>query len=168
MRHPRFCLALALAMIAPSFSSAAPPSEGAGPPLNVLFIINGQELGQGSVYGLLDIPAEHTLTAWTAKEGHTLRPLIEHQDDGSGRVAVSEWHSTHVPAFMLFDGRWKYLCGHSAKAPSLDALYDLQTDPRELNNLIGLNPERDKHRAEAGRMKDRLVVWLASSTPHGG
>ena len=43
---------------------------------------------------------------------------------------------------------------------ALDALYDLQTDPEELNNLIGNNPEREKHRPEAERMKSLLLTWL--------
>jgi hypothetical protein len=84
-----------------------------------------------------------------------------------GRVAVSEWNSQTVPGFMVFDGRWKFLCGRSASARSLDALFDLQTDPNELNNLIGHNPEREKFRAEAGRMKALLIDWLTGvKSPH--
>ncbi len=97
----------------------------------------------------------------SASEGRDLRPLIDGKDDGADRIAVSEWASPEVPGFMVFDGRWKYLCGRSADAPSLDALYDLKEDPLELKNLIGNNPERDKHRGEAERMKGRLVGWLA-------
>jgi arylsulfatase A-like enzyme len=93
-------------------------------------------------------------------DGHSLRPLIEGREKGSDRVAVSEWPSPKVPGFMVFDGRWKFLYGRSADAPSLDALYDLQADPHELNNLIGLNPEREQFRAEALRMKNLLVEWL--------
>lgn len=94
-------------------------------------------------------------------EGRNLRPLIEGREDGADRIAVSEWDADDVPAYMVFDGRWKYLCGRSADAPSLDALYDLREDPRELVNLIGNNPARDKHRADAERMRGRLTAWLA-------
>ena len=55
-----------------------------------------------------------------ASEGSSLRPLIE--------------------------GRWKLLYGRAANAPSLDALYDLQTDPHEVNNLIGNNPKLESVR----------------------
>lgn len=48
----------------------------------------------------------------------------------------------------------------SCPARSLDALYDLQGDPHELTNLIGHNPDREKHRAEAERMKSLLLAWL--------
>ena len=69
--------------------------------------------------------------------------------------------------FMIFDGRWKYMCGRTADAPSLDALYDLKNDPLELNNLIGQNPDREKHRTEAMRMKGLPVEWLARvGSPH--
>ena len=50
--------------------------------------------------------------------------------------------------------------GLQADAPSLDALYDLKNDPNEITNLIGINPDREKHRAEAERMKNLLVAWL--------
>jgi hypothetical protein len=50
--------------------------------------------------------------------------------------------------------------GRSTAAISLDALYDLQADPQEMTNLIGRNPDREKHRAQAERMKGLLVAWL--------
>lgn len=62
---------------------------------------------------------------------------------------------------MIFDGRWKLMFGQTSDASSLDALYDLKSDPEEVNNLIGKNPEREKYRAEAERMKGLLVEWLA-------
>lgn len=46
---------------------------------------------------------------------------------GAGRIAISEWPATRIPGFMVCDGRWKLLYGRAANAPSLDALYDLQT-----------------------------------------
>lgn len=94
-------------------------------------------------------------------EGRSLRPVIEGKQDGTGRVVVSEWDSKTVPGVMVFDGRWKLLFGRSKDAPSLDALYDLQSDPKEMTNLIGRNPEREKYRAEATRMKGLLVEWLS-------
>jgi len=102
-----------------------------------------------------------------ASEGHSLRPLIEGRETGEGRVVVSEWPSTQVPGFMVCDGRWKLLYGRAADAPSLDALYDLQTDPNEMNNLIGRNPDKEKHRPEVARLKGQLVDWLAQvKSPH--
>ena len=102
-----------------------------------------------------------------ASEGDSLRQFISGKESGPGRVVVSEWNSQTVPGYMIFDGRWKFMCGQTADAPSLDALYDLKNDPQELNNLIGRNPDREKHRAEAKRMKDLLVEWLTRvKSPH--
>lgn len=100
-------------------------------------------------------------------EGRSLRPLIERRESGEDRIAVSEWPSNTVPGFMLCDGRWKFLYGRSADASSLDALYDLQADPQEMNNLIGRHPDRESHRAEVVRLKGLLVEWLTrTKSPH--
>jgi hypothetical protein len=49
----------------------------------------------------------------------------------------------------------------------LDALYDLKSDPQELNNLIGRNPDKEQYRAEAMRLKGLLIEWLARvKSPH--
>lgn len=95
-------------------------------------------------------------------EGRSLRPLVEGKDNGAGRIAVSEWNSPALPRFMVFDGRWKLMFGQSADAPALDGLYDLQTDPQEVTNLIGRNPGWEKHRHDAERMKGLLLGWLSS------
>jgi arylsulfatase A-like enzyme len=93
-------------------------------------------------------------------EGSSLRGLIDGKDGGAGRFVVSEWPALRVPGFMLFDGRWKLLFGRSADARSLDALYDLQSDPQEIDNLLGGNPNREKYRGQAERLKGLLVAWL--------
>jgi len=93
-------------------------------------------------------------------EGRSLRPLIDGNEKPQERFAVSEWAAQGVPGYMVYDGRWKLMVGRSATAPSLDALYDLQNDPNELNNLIGRNPRAEQYRSEAGRMKGLLVEWL--------
>jgi arylsulfatase A-like enzyme len=93
-------------------------------------------------------------------EGRSLRSLAEGKENTRDRFAVSEWASEGVPGYMVCDGRWKFLCGRSATAVSLDALYDLQNDPHELNNLIGRNPRAEQYRTEVVRMKGLLVEWL--------
>ena len=95
-----------------------------------------------------------------ASEGRSLRPLVEGKEDGKDRIAVSEWTKGNVPGYMAFDGRWKLMFGRSADAASLDALYDLKADPQEMTNLLGRNPDREQHRAQAERMKGLLVAWL--------
>jgi arylsulfatase A-like enzyme len=126
---------------------------------------------------VIQTPASHldlfpTILDYCGKPGHesggdSLRPFIEAPEKNVSRCVVSEWSSTKVPGFMVTDGRWKLLYGREANAPSLDALYDLQTDPHELNNLIGNNPAKEKSRAEVARMKGLLVEWLTRvKSPH--
>jgi arylsulfatase A-like enzyme len=98
--------------------------------------------------------------AASPSEGRSLRPLIEGKEKTQERFAVSEWASQAVPGYMVCDGRWKFMYGRSAAAPSLDALYDLQNDPKELNNLIGRNPQAEEYRTEVAHMKGLLVEWL--------
>ena len=98
--------------------------------------------------------------AASPSEGRSLRPLIEGNERNREGFAVSEWANQSVPGYMVYDGRWKLMYGRSADAPSLDALYDLQNDPSELNNLIGRNPQAQQYRAEVVRMKQLLVEWL--------
>ena len=96
-----------------------------------------------------------------SSEGQSLRPLIEGKDNGAARVAVSEWNSTHLPGFMVFDGRWKMMFGQSAGAVSLDGLYDLQTTPRDHQ------PDRPQSRPREiprrGRASERIIDRLAGA-----
>ena len=108
----------------------------------------------GTILDYLGQPARPT-------EGRNLRPLVEGKENGADRIAISEWPAANLPGFMVTDGRWKLLFGRNATNKSLDALYDLTTDPHELNNLIGRNPDAEQHRAEATRMKRLLTDWLA-------
>jgi arylsulfatase A-like enzyme len=110
-----------------------------------------------------------------ASEGESLRSMIEDPpgDDVDDRIIVSEWASEGVPGFMVFDGRWKLMFGRTANAPSRDALYDLETDPLELVNLLaGANEGRYGPRTleaiyQAERLKSELVDWLTQiDSPH--
>ncbi|MBN1670130.1 MAG: hypothetical protein JXR37_03810 [Kiritimatiellae bacterium] len=43
----------------------------------------------------------------------------------------------------------------------------LMNDPHEMNNLIGLNPDRERHRDRAERMKRLLLRYLEERNhPH--
>ncbi|MFA5687613.1 MAG: sulfatase-like hydrolase/transferase [Kiritimatiellales bacterium] len=92
-------------------------------------------------------------------DGASLRPLIE-KGAAEPRMIFAEWANDDVPGFMAFDGRWKFLFGRTPEASSLDALYDLKTDPHEMNNLLGSNPDWKKHFPQAEAMKKQLIAWL--------
>ena len=94
-----------------------------------------------------------------ASEGRSLRPLVEGKDNGTDRVAVSEWNATAVPGYMVCDGRYKLMVGRGITARSLDALYDLQEDPNEMHNLLA-SESFERAWAVAASLKEKLVIWL--------
>ena len=99
-------------------------------------------------------------------DGRSLRTLIEKDDDGID-FCISQWRSGGGPNFMLRCGKWKLLTSYNPKSPIVDALYNLETDPHEMNNLIGKNPQQEKHLPQAEKLKIKLVSWLKkTNSPH--
>ncbi len=93
-------------------------------------------------------------------EGTSIKPFIDGSADNKDRVVFSEWPNPKFPGFMVCDGHWKLMFGRAPGNPSLDALYHLDVDPDELNNLIGANPDWKIHVSQAERLKSRLVEHL--------
>eukprot|EP00978_Attheya_sp_CCMP212_P048184 scaffold482891_cov114-Attheya_sp.AAC.1 len=95
-------------------------------------------------------------------DGESLRKFI----DGSGKdeetFAVSEWNPSEpgVPHFMIRSKRWKFMCPCTADSKVMNALYDLENDPHEMNNLLGNNSDKKRYAAEGEMMKNELVQWL--------
>jgi len=104
-----------------------------------------------TILDYLDVPPVPT-------NGESLRPVVD--QDATREYIVSEWVKSAVPGYMVYDGRWKLMFGRTADMPSLDGLYDLTTDPHEIENLIGRNPKRQSYKAEAERLKRLLVEWM--------
>ena len=42
----------------------------------------------------------------------------------------------------------------------INAMYDLNNDPHEMNNLLGNNPERNLYRGKAEELRKYLLEWL--------
>jgi hypothetical protein len=42
----------------------------------------------------------------------------------------------------------------------LNAMYNLNEDPHEMNNLLGKNPERQKFEKQAEDLRNCLLEWL--------
>ncbi|MDP6635350.1 MAG: sulfatase-like hydrolase/transferase [Phycisphaerae bacterium] len=99
-------------------------------------------------------------------DGRSLRKLIDGQEDGID-FCVSQWRSGNGPNFMIRTRRWKLLTSYNPKSQIVDALYDLETDPHEMNNLIGRDPNRKKHIPQAEKLKTKLIAWLKKTkSPH--
>jgi arylsulfatase A-like enzyme len=98
-----------------------------------------------------------------SSEGRSMRKLIGGRDKRSFEYAVCEWEASNVPNFMVRDKDWKLMFSRSGNKNQIDALYNLQNDPHEMNNLIGRNPQRARSLKQAGKMKDMLVDWLGKT-----
>jgi len=95
-----------------------------------------------------------------ACDGRSLRKLVKGARGEGPDYCVSQWGGASGPTMMVRTKDWKYITSHNPKSKALDALYDLQSDPHEMNNLIGKNPRKADYVKQAREMKARLVEWL--------
>lgn len=70
-------------------------------------------------------------------DGKSLREFIENGDDKEAYI-VTEWLSnlTTKPSHMVLKDGWKLMRPHTTGEKVKAALYDLNTDPYEMNNLL--------------------------------
>lgn len=104
---------------------------------------------------LLDLASDGAPPATaTPLDGHSLVPLLQGQDTDWPDVAISEYSDMGVcaPCRMLRRGKFKYIYTHGHPAQ----LYDLQADPKELNNLAG---RADFQAVEQQLARDILAGW---------
>jgi len=91
-------------------------------------------------------------------QGVSLRPLLTGTAEDLHLAAYSEAFEVHTllrlsRLWALTSGQWKYL------ASSQPRLYDLQTDPGELHDLLAEQPER------AAALREQLRTLLAEAPP---
>jgi len=71
---------------------------------------------------------------------------------------------------MLRKGDWKmivYLQMSDKKQKTVSALYNLKSDPLEMNNLIGTNPEKSNYEKVVSDLKSTLKDWMIKTkTPY--
>ena len=96
-------------------------------------------------------------------DGKSLRGLIEGTDDDYGEYVVTEWdfRGDGEPNYMIVKDGWKLMIPYTIKSTVLNAMYDLNSDPHEMNNLLGNNPERSNYIEKAEELRGYLLEWLA-------
>ncbi|MEN8882502.1 MAG: sulfatase-like hydrolase/transferase [Polaribacter sp.] len=91
-------------------------------------------------------------------DGESLRGLIENGDDENAYV-VTEWLSdlTSKPSHMVLKGGWKLMLPHAMGKNVKMALYNLNKDPHELNNL--LVSESNKYKSKIAELQNCFQEW---------
>lgn len=112
----------------------------------------------GTVMDFFDLDVPKTM------EGKSMLPLWKEPKSSGRDYAFIEWGRYEVdhdgfgafqPIRCICDGRYKL----SIHLMTTDELYDLKTDPREMNNLI----DSSEHTAIRNRMHDKLLDWMNES-----
>lgn len=98
-------------------------------------------------------------------DGKSLRGLIEGTDKEHGKYVVTEWdyRGDVSPNYMIVKDGWKLIIPYSKTSKVLNAMYDLNTDPHEMNNLLGKNPNRHRFAEKAEELRTCLLEWLEKS-----
>ena len=95
-------------------------------------------------------------------DGKTLRRFIEPHERAVEPFGCAEWNwrKDTEPNLMVRTDRWKLFIPNTPTSPVLDALYDLDNDPHEVNNLLGKNPDAPRYAEQAEHLKGLLLSWL--------
>lgn len=95
-------------------------------------------------------------------DGESLRDLIEGKETKHGEYVVTEWdyRGPISPNYMIVKDGWKLLIPYSAESEVINAMYNLNTDPHEMDNLIGKNPKRAQYADKAEELRKSLLEWL--------
>jgi len=95
-------------------------------------------------------------------DGTSLRDLIENKTPNRPDYIVTEWNfrGDDISNYMVMYKGWKFLIPYSVSSKVINAMYDLNTDPYEMKNLLGSNPEKGKYTDKAEELRGYLLEWL--------
>jgi len=95
-------------------------------------------------------------------DGRSLRDLIENRKTDRPDYIVTEWNfrGDEISNYMVLHEGWKLLVPYSESSKVINAMYDMNTDPYEMKNLLGSNPENEKYIDKAGELRGYLLEWL--------
>ena len=94
-------------------------------------------------------------------DGKSLRGLIEGTDTLHGSYVVTEWDRENSPNYMVVKDGWKLIIPYTIKSQVINTMYDLNSDPHEMNNLLGTHPDRALYLEKAEELRSCLLEWLA-------
>ncbi len=108
-----------------------------------------------TILDYLDLPERDS-------DGKSLRGLIEETDTVHGQYVVTEWDRENISNYMVVKDGWKLIIPYTIKSIVINAMYDLNSDPHEMNNLLGSNPNRASYMDKAEALRACLLEWLAA------
>ncbi|MBN2639521.1 MAG: sulfatase-like hydrolase/transferase [Bacteroidales bacterium] len=106
-----------------------------------------------TILDYLQIPGQES-------DGVSLRGMIQGTDAVHGQYVVTEWDRPNTPNLMIVKDGWKLMIPQTIQSTVINALYDLNTDPHEMNNLLGSNPNRANYLAKAEELRASILEWL--------
>ncbi|MCK5279571.1 MAG: sulfatase-like hydrolase/transferase [Cyclobacteriaceae bacterium] len=97
-----------------------------------------------------------------SSDGYSMRGMMEKGEAPKYEFAVSEWDwkNASAPSIMIKTKAWKLMTTHRSGGADVDVLFDLEKDPYEMNNLLGINPERQKHSKTVEKLRGKLLGYL--------
>lgn len=97
-----------------------------------------------------------------ASNGESLRGMIEDTNPEQGKFVITEWdyRGDGEPNYMIVKDGWKMMIPKTATSRVIEALFDLNTDPGEVVNLIGSNPNAAKYSYKVEELRKDLLSWL--------
>ncbi len=119
--------------------------------------------GYVSLVDLFDTILDYLKIKPSTSDGTSLRALIEGTDSEHGRYVVTEWdyRGDIESNYMIVKDGWKLIIPYSRESKVINAMYNLNRDPHEMNNLLGKNPNRYRHADKAEELRACLLEWLA-------
>lgn len=95
-------------------------------------------------------------------DGTSLRGIIENTDQEHGKYVVTEWNyrGDISPNYMIVKDGWKLMIPYSKESKVINAMYNLNDDPYEMNNLLGKHPDKAKYKDKAEELRSDLLEWL--------
>ena len=78
-------------------------------------------------------------------DGKSLRGLMEGRDSEHGKYVVTEWdyRGDISPNYMIIKDGWKLIIPYSVESQVINALYNLNEDPYEMNNIYHDTAQRN-------------------------
>lgn len=105
---------------------------------------------------------DYTGVTGPVSDGKSLRGLIDGTHQTNGKYVVTEWlyNEDKMPGYMILKEGWKMFIPYTSTSTVIDALYNLNDDPYEMNNLLGSNPDKKKYAQKVNELHTDLVSWL--------